>query len=445
MKSRPSNGRLALTYLPVNSLIIDPRNPRRHSSQQVSQIARSIKAFGFAAPVLIDCNNKIIAGTGRALAANKLGLAEVPVIRLENLTETQATALRVADNRLAERSTWDDKLLAATLKELSTADLNFDIEAVGFEMGEIDFRIQKFDGTNDDLEDGTEVLLPTSTRPVTRSGDLWLLGDHRLYCGNALDPSAYDALMNGKRAAASISDPPFNVKVHGHASRLGRVHHREFPMASGEMNCGEYTGFLLTVFALLAAHTVPGSLVYTFIDWRHLFEMVSAERQIFHELKNVCVWVKDRAGMGSFYRSQHELVLVFKNGTAPHRNNMQLGKFGRDRSNVWNYPSAKTFSLQSEEGNLASLHPTVKSLRLVGDAILDCSACGEVILDCFIGSGTTLLAAKRVGRVCYGMDLDPLYCDVTIRRWQADSGDHAVHAVSGESFDAIVKEKGGAS
>jgi hypothetical protein len=244
--------------------------------------------------------------------------------------------------------------------------------------------------------------------------------------------------MRGERARAVISDAPYNVPIRGHASGLGRVQHRDFAMAVGEMDRGEFTSFLARSFALMAKHSVNGALHYHFMDWRHCGEILEAGLLAYTELKAICAWVKDCPGMGSLYRSQHEFVFVFKSGTAPHQNNVQLGKFGRNRTTVWQYPCANTFSRQSDEGNLAALHPTIKPVRLVADAILDCSGRGDRILDPFLGSGTTLLAAERVGRICYGMEIDPIYVDVAIRRWQAYSGDKAIHAVTGQPFDEVV-------
>jgi DNA modification methylase len=247
-------------------------------------------------------------------------------------------------------------------------------------------------------------------------------------------------LMVGRRAAMAFTDQPYNVRINGHATGLGAIQHQEFAMASGEMDRIESTSFLTRSCALMAKHSIDGSIHYQFMDWRHMGELIEAGLLAYSELKNVCVWVKDNAGMGSHYRSQHELVFVFKNGSAPHRNNVQLGRFGRSRSNVWQYPCANTFSRQSDEGNLAALHPTVKPVRLVADAILDSSERGDIVLDPFLGSGTTLIAAERVGRVCHGMEIDPIYVDTIIRRWQAFTGDKAVHAVTGRRFDDLTAE-----
>jgi len=254
-----------------------------------------------------------------------------------------------------------------------------------------------------------------------------------------LDTNAFAALMGAERAAMVFTDPPYNVPIDGHASGLGAIHHRPFPMASGEMDSAEFTAFLRDGLRNLAAFSIEGSLHYVCMDWRHVAELLAAGRAACGELKNLCVWV-DNAGMGSLYRSQHELVFVFKHGRHGHRNNVQLGQFGRNRSNVWHYPGANSLSRRGAEGNLLALHPTVKSVAMVADAILDCSARGDIVLDGFLGSGTTVIAAERTGRRCYGIELDPAYVDTIVRRWQALTGGSARHAVSGRSFDDLARE-----
>ena len=246
--------------------------------------------------------------------------------------------------------------------------------------------------------------------------------------------------MGEERAAMVFTDPPYNVPIDGHASGLGAIHHRSFPMASGEMDRTEFTTFLGEAFRNLVTFSVGGSLHYVCMDWRHLAELLAAGRSVYDELKNVCVWVKHNAGMGSLYRSQHELVFVFKEGRESHRNNVQLGRFGRNRSNVWRYPGANSFGRCGEEGNLLALHPTVKPAAMVADAILDASGRGEIVLDAFVGSGTTMIAAERTGRRCCGLELDPRYVDTILRRWQKLTAGRARHAASGRSFDDLARE-----
>jgi 16S rRNA G966 N2-methylase RsmD len=375
------------------------------------------------------------------LAAEELGIAEVPTLCLDHLTPEQARAFQIADNRLTEISTWDDRLLAEQLKALSQVSLDFEIEVTGFEMGEIDLRIASLEDPADADDDPADVVPDIPATPVSKLGDLWLLGRHRLSCGSALDALAFSALMGEQRAAMVFTDPPYNVRIDGHASGLGAIHHRPFPMACGEMEKPQFTAFLGQALRHLAAFSVDGSIHFVCMDWRHLEELLAATGDVYGEPKNLCVWVKDNAGMGSLYRSQHELVFVFKHGRNGHRNNVQLGRFGRNRSNVWHYRGANSFGRCGAEGNLLALHPTVKPVAMVADAMLDCSARGDTVLDAFVGSGTTLIAAERTGRDCYGLELDPAYVDTAIRRWQALTGGTAQHAISGRSFDDLARDR----
>lgn len=435
-------GNLAIMYLALSTLVLDPRNLRQHNASQIKQIAQSIEVFGFVVPILIDRWNRIVAGVGRYLAAQLLGLEIVPVIRIEHLTDAQLKAFRIADNRLSELASWNDQVLAETLNELSELELNFSIEATGFTVAEIDLRIEGLSNTPNDATDSADQLPPpTNHSVVSKLDDLWHLGRHKLLCGNALSADSFHRLLGSNRAQMVFTDPPYNVRIHGHASGKGRIQHREFPMAAGEMDAIGFTSFLTRFCALSAKYSVNGSIHFVCMDWRHAGELLEAGCLAYTELKNICVWVKDNGGMGSLYRSRHELVFVFKNGTASHHNNVQLGRYGRNRTNVWEYACANTFSRQSDEGYLATLHPTVKPVTMVADAMLDCSARGDVVLDPFLGSGTTLIAAERVGRRCHGIEIDPLYVDTIIRRWQAYSGQSAIHEASGATFDEEARAR----
>jgi len=442
LQNAPSpSARLQIIYRGIDQLKPDPANPRRHSNKQVRQIAESIRVFGFNVPILIDRHGNVIAGHGRLLAAQQLGRTEVPTVCLDHLTPAQVRTFRIADNKLTENAEWDDRLLAQQLKDLSLIGLDFSLELTGFAMAEIDLRILSLDDTPEPADDPADAVPAVSPGPaISKLGDAWLLGRHRVLCGNTLDTNAFAALMGERRAAMVFTDPPYNVPIDGHASGLGAIHHRPFPMAAGEMDSGEFTAFLRAAFCNLAAFSVEGSLHYICMDWRHVAELLAAGRDPYGELKNLCVWVKNNAGMGSFYRSQHELVFVFKHGRHGHRNNVQLGQFGRHRSNVWHYPGANSLSRRGEEGYLLALHPTVKPVAMVADAILDCSGRGDVVLDGFLGSGTTVIAAERTGRRCCGLELDPAYVDTIVRRWQALTGGSARHAVGGRSFDDLARE-----
>ena len=409
----------------------DAGNPRLHKERQIKALVKSIQSFGFNIPIAIDSAGKVVSGHARLEAAKKIGLDQVPVIYLDHLTPEQIKAFAIADNRLSEMSSWDDGLLAIQLKELSLVDLNFDLEATGFTIGEIDLRIEGLDNVVDDIDDEIPDTLPGPA--VTKIGDLWHLGNHRLLCGNAQESISFQGLMNKQFAGMVITDPPYNVKVQGHVGGKGKIKHQEFAMASGEMSSIEFTQFLKTTFDLLVSNSIAGSVHTIFMDWRHLPEIIAAGQSAYTSLLNMCVWVKNQAGMGSLYRSQHELAMIYKNGTASHQNNVQLGRFGRYRTNVWQYGGIQTMR-NGEEGDLLAMHPTVKPTQMIADAILDCSKRHDIILDPFLGSGTTLLACERIGRRCYGMELDPAYMDTAIRRWQILTGEDAVHAVTGKSF-----------
>ena len=436
-KSKRAKGVGELTFVPIGALRADPRNPRKHSRIQVRAIARSIDAFGFNAPILVDKTSQIVAGHGRYEAARFLGLERIPVISLDHLTEAQARAYLLADNKLAERSSWDDASLALQLKELSELALDFDFEAIGFELPEVDLRIQSLDPT--DNADRADEFRNAVGPAVSLPGDLWLLGKHRIYCGSALDPLAYELLMAKERASGVFTDPPYNVKIDGNVCGSGAVRHREFAMASGEMSPENFARFLGGAFDLVRAHASPGAIVYACMDWRHMAEMLAAGDSANFELLNLCVWVKTNGGMGSLYRSRHELVFVFRNGPEAHRNNVQLGRFGRNRTNVWNYPGANIFKRNGRKSDL-DLHPTVKPIAMVADAILDSTNLDDLILDPFLGSGTTLLAAERARRRCHGVELDPLYVDTAVMRWERLTQQQA-RLASGQSFADVTSER----
>jgi DNA modification methylase len=435
-----AGARVHVIYHPLSELKLDPKNPRIHSPRQIRQIARSMETFGFVVPVLVDAELNVIAGHGRILACRLLAWTEVPTICLGHLSEAQAKAFAIADNRLTENSVWDDHQLAQQLKELSELKLDFSLEVTGFDMGEIDLRIESLDLDGDQGVDSADVLdeIPTGLA-VSRPGDLFLLGDkHRVSCGSALEQNSYTKVMATEQAAMVFSDPPYNLAIEGNVSGLGTIRHQDFAMASGEMDQGQFIAFLAQALSLFTRHSVDGAVHFICMDWRHMSELLTAGRQVYTELKNLCVWTKNHTGMGTFYRSRHELIFVFKHGRASHRNNIQLGKYGRDRTNVWSYPSPRT---PSEEGNLLALHPTVKPVRLVADAILDCTARGDIVLDGFLGSGTTVIAAERTGRRCCGLELDPRYVDTIVRRWQTYTGEHARDAATGKSFDELEAQR----
>lgn len=416
---------LITDLLPLN------RRARRHRKKQIWQISRSIETFGFLNPVLIDDDNRVIAGFGRVMAAELLGMTRVPAIRLSGMSEAQLRSYAIADNKLAELGEWDHEILAIEFQYIVELDIDFDLTVTGFETPEIDLVIG-----DAALEDPEPPIPPLDDKDaVSCVGDLWRLDRHRVLCGDARDASSYQALMHGALASLIITDPPYNQKISSLVGK-GTIKHREFAMASGEMSDDEFAAFLAEVMSRCIETSADGSLHFMFMDWKGIGRLLACGERLYTALKNVCVWDKGRGGMGSLYRSQHELVAVFKNGRAAHTNNMQLGKYGRNRSNVWRYPPARP----GGEADLR-LHPTAKPVSLVADAIMDAADRGDIVLDPFGGSGTTLLAAERTGRRGYLIELDPRYVDLIIRRWQAMTGGKAVLEATGEPFDDLKRSR----
>ena len=428
---------LQIVYCRINALILPPRQLRRHKPKQITQVAASIAEFGCIEPLLVDAKGMVVAGVCRLLAARELGMIEVPTICIDHLSDAQRRAYAIAANRLAELSGWDDELLRLELGELAVLDLDFSIELTGFATAEIDAIVLAPPATDADPDD---VVPDVAAGPsTTRLGDCFVLGDHGLVCGDARDAQTYAALMGAEKARMVFSDAPYNVKIQGHVCGLGAIKHDEFAMASGEMSQTEFTTFLTAVFVRLVAASVDGSIHYQCMDFRHMGEMLAAGTAAYSELKNLCVWKKLSGGMGTFYRSQHELVFVYKSGRAPHTNNLGLGETGRYRTNVWSYAGVNSFG----QGRMADLaaHPTVKPTALVADAIRDVSRRGEIILDPFCGSGTTIMAAERTGRRARCIELEPKYVDVAIRRWEQVTGKKAVHIESGMTMLALAEAR----
>lgn len=418
-----------VVWTPIASLRPYERNARTHSDKQLRMLAASIRRFGFTSPVLVDETGMVLAGHGRVEAAKLLAMDTVPTLRVDRLSTAEKRAYVLADNRIAERAGWDRELLRVEFEELLTQDLDFNLELTGFETAEIDLLLDA--EARDEAEDVPPV--EKDDPAVTQSGDVWLLGRHRLLCADATKSESYLSLLGEERAQMVFTDPPYNVPIDGHVSGLGRVRHREFTMASGEMSSTQFTQFLTMACRQMAASSQDGAIHFICMDWRHLAEVLEAGKDAYTELKNLIAWVKTNAGMGSFYRGQHELVLVFKSGTAPHINNFGLGESGRYRSNVWTYAGANSFK-PGRDDELA-MHPTVKPVALVADAIRDCSKRNGVILDPFAGSGTTVIAAEKTGRIARVLELDPHYCDVILRRWRDWSGEPVRHAASNLTFE----------
>jgi hypothetical protein len=422
-----------ITRLPTSALAANPANVRTHNRKQVAEIARSIKRFGFNNPILVDQRGNVVAGHGRLLAAQHLGLDSVPTIRLDHLSSAQLRAYAIADNRLAELSGWDKELLALEMQSL--LDLDIDITELGFEVAEIDQILEVGSADQDDGDDQDYLPDPDEVPRISRVGDLWQAGRHLIFCGDALDPSSYKALLGSEKAHVVFTDPPYNVRINGHVSGLGKVSHREFVQASGELSNEAFREFLHLACSQMHSTSVEGAIHFICMDWRHIDQLIAVGGSIYSELKNLCVWVKPNGGMGSLYRSRHELVAVFKSGGGQHRNNVRLGAHGRYRTNVWEYDGMNSFQAGREDK--LAMHPTVKPVGMIGDAILDCSARGDIVLDPFVGSGSTLLAAEWTGRTCRAIELDPAYVDVTLCRYAKATSQVPVNLWTGEPYEPI--------
>jgi DNA modification methylase len=413
------------------------RNARTHSQKQIHLIAGSIEAFGFVTPILIDGDDEVVAGHGRYEAAKLLRMEMVPAICLSHLTDDQIRALRIADNRLAEHAGWDEAILKLELGHL--VEIEFAVELTGYGTAQIDILLRD-DEPGAAKADPADALPEPQAIAVTQAGDLWLLGEHRMLCGDARDREAYAALMGREQAQMVFTDPPYNVKIDGHVGGLGKIKPREFAMACGEMSKPEFTTFLQEVFARMAEVSQDGALIYSCIDGPHLHETLNAGYAVFDELKSVITWAKANAGMGSLYRSQTELITLWKKGKATHINNIELGKHGRYRTTLWSYAGVNGF----RKGRMAELasHPTVKPCAMVMDAIKDCSKPKGIILDPFSGSGTTLIAAAKTKRRGYAMELDPLYVDIAVRRGETLFKTQARHAETGLTFAEMAALRG---
>jgi DNA modification methylase len=424
---------------PLGLIRPNAHNARTHSAKQIRQIADSIVAFTFTNPLLVTEKFELIAGHGRYEAAKLLGLNSVPVIAISGLSPAKRRALAIADNKIGENSGWDRARLAAEIPDLSEllSAEGLDISILGFEPVEIDTLQLDFEEQSADPQDEIEPLWAKGAT-VSRLGDLWVLGGHKLLCGDARSARDFSQLMAGERVDMAFLDPPYNVRINSVVGR-GRTKHSEFAMASGEMSSGEFSRFLAEVLRPAAAVSRSGAVHFVCIDWRHVSELIGAAKPIYGRPLNLAVWVKSNAGQGSFYRSQHELVGVFQVGHAPHLNNIELGRHGRSRSNVWRYAGVNSF----RTGRMDELgsHPTVKPVALVADAIKDCSRRNDIVLDSFSGSGTTIMAAERVGRRARAMEIEPRYVDLAIRRWRAFARKDVLHADTGMTFDEVAIER----
>jgi DNA modification methylase len=426
-----------IEHVGIDTLKPYERRARTHNENQLSALMASVDAFGFVDPIIVDANYRVLAGHGRWEAAKRLGYAQVPVVRIEHLTEDEIRAYVIAANRLAELAGWDRSILAIEFQALAQIDLGFELDVTGFSVGEIDLILGEAEAVEAGADPADEVPELLAGKAVSRLGDLWLLGRHRLLCGTALEAASYAKLMAGRQARLVLTDPPYNVPIDGFVSGLGRNRHRE--LACGEMSEAEFIAFLAEALGHMKASLVDGGLAYWFIDFRHLWELQSAARATDLKVLTLCVWDKQVAAMGGLYRNQHELVLVFRNGSAPYSNNVELGKHGRNRTTIWGCRGLASFGRGRDEALAA--HPTVKPWQLLAESIMDSTKRKEIVLDPFLGSGSTLIAAEKTGRVAYGMEIDPLYSDLSIARWQKLTGETAVHAATGLSYAETAEQR----
>jgi DNA modification methylase len=425
--------------VPIDQLVPYEQNARTHSDEQLAVIGQSIQGFGWMNTVLVDDNNVIIAGHGRVEAAKRIGLTHAPVIRVSGLTPDQLRAYRLADNRIAEIAGWDEAILAIELQHISEIDIGCSIETLGWKPAEVEILLETHVNSKAAADDRADDLPKAAEVAVSRTGDLWLCGDHRVLCGSAVDPEALARLVEGNKAQLVCQDPPWNIAVKSVVGS-GKTKHREFVMGSGEMSDPEFRDFVRQEIRCNAEQAVAGAVLQVFIDWRGIEKVIAAGEAEGLELLNVLVWVKSNGGMsGGPWRSQHELIVVFRKPGAKIKNRVELGKYGRYRTNVLQVPGLNSFG----KGRMDALqsHPTRKPVELIAELIRDVTDIGDIVLDSFLGSGTALIAAERTRRICHGMELDPLYVDTAVRRWEQFTGKNAILEESGRTFAEIEVER----
>jgi DNA modification methylase len=427
---------LEILYPAISAVKPSPHSARQHNRHQRRKLKSLLTKFGQVTPIIVDETYVIVDGHAVYESMLELGYDAIAVVVVANRTEAEIRALRLALNRISQDTQWDAPKLKAEFEALIA--LSLDLELTGFAAVEIDMALSIDAPTGNTVEEVAAADVEPQNGPtVTQPGDVWYLGRHVVACDDARDAGHLRALVGDARVTMVFTDPPYNVKISGFVSGLGKNQHREFAMASGEMSKEQFIAFLIAFIAALKPTLADGAILYVCMDWRHAGELLEAATQQDLEFKNLCVWVKSNAGMGSFYRSQHELVFVFKHGDAPHQNNFGLGQHGRSRTNVWQYRGVNAFG--KDRTDLLGVHPTCKPVTMIADALLDVSRRGEIVLDPFLGSGSTLIAAENVGRVCIGNEIDPAYCDVAVRRWQKQTGRDAVNAATGETFAAAAE------
>ncbi len=432
--SNVTGAHIRVDYVSPSLLKAPERRLRRRSRAKLAALARSIADFGFLIPIVVDPQLKIVAGIGRWEAALELKLTSIPIIRVDHLSDAQLRIFAIADNRLPEGVRWDNDALLLEIEEIELDAPELELTSSGFEMAEIDMLYGR--ARTEELADLDEPAAVLPGPAINRAGDVWRLGNHLLACGDARDKALMDRIVGARKARLLLSDSPWNLKIDGVVSGNGKVKHADFAMAAGEMTPSEFRQFLIDFLAASLPHLMDGALAYLFMDWRNLDTLCAAAAEMKLEQKNLLVWCKDSPGMGTLYRSQHELIGLFKHGSAPHLNNIELGRHGRNRSNVLQYPGMNGFGRGRAQA--LAMHPTSKPISLLADIMLDTSAAGDLILDPFGGSGSTLIAAEKMGRHSCLVELDPHYADAIIRRFESLTGEDAVQSKSGQTFAELV-------
>lgn len=435
--SNVAGAQIRVDHVSPELLKAPERRLRIRSRVKLAAIARSISEFGFLIPIVVDPQLKIIAGIGRWEAARELKLTSVPIIRVEHLTDAQLRLFAIADNKLPEGVAWDHGELLLEIQEIELIAPELELTSSGLEIAEIDTLYGRARTT--ELADFDEPAPVEEGPAINRSGDLWQLGRHVLACGDARDAALIKAMVGDRQARLLLSDPPWNLKIEGVVSGNGRVKHADFEMAAGEMTRDEFQHFLAEFLTASLPQLMDGALAYLFMDWRNLDTLCAAANHTRLEQKNLLVWCKDSPGMGSLYRSQHELIGLFKHGTAAHLNNIQLGRHGRNRSNVLFYPGMNGFG--KGRSKALQTHPTCKPVSLLADIMLDASAPGDLILDPFGGSGSTLIAGEKVDRDACLVELHPPFADAIVRRFEALTHEEAVHLETGQTFAELAAER----
>jgi DNA modification methylase len=429
-----------IQYFPIDDVKPYARHARLHNRKQRRKLEALLRRYGQVIPILVDEQHTVVDGHAVLEAMKALGYGEIMAVVAPGRDPTEVRALRLALNRIAEDARWDDDRLRAELADL--LQLGFDLELTAFDGVEIDMALSIEEPSAGVVEEvAAEELEPGDEPPIAWPGSIWVLDRHRIACGDARDGELIRRLADSRRVSGVFTDPPYNVPIDGFAGGLGRTRHREFAMATGEMSAEDFTRFLADFIGAVKPTLADGAILFICMDWRHMRELLDAGARNELELKNLCIWTKSNAGMGTFYRSQHELVFVWKYGAGPHQNHFELGQFGRSRSNVWEYRGINTFGKARAE--LLRVHPTIKPVMMVADALRDVTRRGDLVLDPFMGSGSTLLAAEETGRTCIGIELDPGYVEVAIRRWEKQTGKDAVEAASGEPFSAFADRRRG--